>query len=72
MKNYLLLLRPHQLVKNLIIFFPPFLGGKLVSLDVLLVGVGPLISFREVLVTTPGDAYYRGASETFIHKIEGI
>ena len=44
----------------------------MVSLDVLLVGVVPLISFREVLVTTPADAYYRGAAETFIHKIEGI
>lgn len=45
MKNYLLLLRPQQLLKNLIIFFPPFLGGKIVGFHVLAVGILPLLSF---------------------------
>lgn len=31
-----------------------------------------LISFRSALEKTPADAYYRGAAETFIEKLEGL
>lgn len=39
------LLRPHQWLKNLILFFPPFLGGVLLQPGVLQKGAVPFISF---------------------------
>lgn len=34
LKALIVLLRPHQWLKNLILFFPPFLGGKLMNVTV--------------------------------------
>ncbi|GFO66739.1 decaprenyl-phosphate phosphoribosyltransferase [Geomonas limicola] len=45
MKNYLRLLRPHQWLKNLMLFFPPFLGGVLLNPGVVYKGILPLVSF---------------------------
>ena len=42
---YLKLLRPLQWLKNLMIYFPPFLGGAILQPDIVLRGVLPLISF---------------------------
>jgi len=39
------LLRPAQWLKNLMLLFPPFLGGELLKPGVLAVGVLPLVSF---------------------------
>jgi len=45
MKTYLELLRPHQWLKNLLLLFPPFLGGMLFQIDSVLTLILPLISF---------------------------
>ena len=39
------LLRPHQWLKNLMLFFPPFLGGALTSVDTLTRGIVPFLAF---------------------------
>jgi decaprenyl-phosphate phosphoribosyltransferase len=39
------ILRPTQWLKNLILFFPPFLGGELLTPGVLTVGIFPFLSF---------------------------
>jgi 4-hydroxybenzoate polyprenyltransferase len=44
-KALVALLRPHQWVKNLMLFFPPFLGGILHQLQGLSVGFIPFLSF---------------------------
>lgn len=43
--DYVELLRPHQWLKNLMLLFPPFLGGKLFQIDSISTLVLPLISF---------------------------
>ena len=43
--HYLKLLRPHQWLKNLMIYFPPFLGGVLLQPGLAARGVLPLVSF---------------------------
>jgi len=45
MTAYLLLLRAHQWLKNLMLFFPPFLSGALLQPALLEKGVLPLASF---------------------------
>ena len=45
MINYVKLLRPRQWLKNLMLFFPPFLGGMLHNIQDLGVGLVPLVSF---------------------------
>lgn len=44
-KALLLLLRPHQWLKNLMLFFPPFLGGVLFDPGVLQKGLLPFVVF---------------------------
>jgi len=44
-KAFIRLTRPHQWLKNLILFFPPFLGGRMTDLSVLLVGAIPFVAF---------------------------
>jgi 4-hydroxybenzoate polyprenyltransferase len=39
------LLRPHQWLKNLLLFFPPFFGGKMMEADVLAVLIPSFLSF---------------------------
>jgi 4-hydroxybenzoate polyprenyltransferase len=39
------LLRPHQWLKNLMLFFPPFLGGVLVDVSIFLNGIVPFSAF---------------------------
>lgn len=39
------ILRPSQWLKNLILFFPPFLGGELLGAGVITRGVAPAVSF---------------------------
>ena len=39
------LLRPHQWLKNLLLFFPPFLGGKMTDMSVLFHGISPFVAF---------------------------
>lgn len=39
------ILRPSQWLKNLILFFPPFLGGELLGAGVVTRGVAPAVSF---------------------------
>lgn len=39
------LIRPSQWLKNLILFFPPFLGGELLGAGVVTRGVAPAVSF---------------------------
>jgi len=43
--SYLLLLRPKQWLKNLILLFPPFLGGQLNSIEILQNGILPISAF---------------------------
>jgi len=45
MIGYLKLARPHQWLKNLMLFFPPFLSGTLLQPAMLQKGVLPLLSF---------------------------
>jgi 4-hydroxybenzoate polyprenyltransferase len=45
MHYYLKLLRPTQWLKNLMLFFPPFLGGYLIQPGMFQKGVIPLVSF---------------------------
>ena len=45
MFQYVKLVRPAQWVKNLMIFFPPFLGGMLLDSDTLARGTLPFIAF---------------------------
>ena len=45
MANWFKLLRPRHWLKNLILFFPPFLGGVLFDKGVLLKGLWPLVAF---------------------------
>ncbi len=44
-KALIVLLRPHQWLKNLMLFFPPFLGGILYNLHDVSVGFTPFLSF---------------------------
>lgn len=44
-KSLIALMRPHQWLKNLILFFPPFLGGVLFAPGVMLKGLIPLAAF---------------------------
>ncbi len=44
-KALIVLLRPKQWLKNLMLFFPPFLGGMLTSLQDFSVGFIPVLSF---------------------------
>ncbi len=41
----LIILRPHQWMKNLILFFPPFLGGALLHPHMAVRGVMPFVAF---------------------------
>jgi len=50
--NCFLLLRPHQWLKNLILFFPPFLNGSLFSPGVWQKGVLPFIVFSAASSST--------------------
>lgn len=43
--SYIKLLRPIQWLKNLMIYFPPFLGGAILQPDIAMRGVLPLFSF---------------------------
>lgn len=45
MKPLWLLLRPQQWLKNLLLLFPPFLGGTLLQIDSLITVILPLVSF---------------------------
>ncbi len=45
MMAYLLILRPHQWLKNLMLFFPPFLGGVMFTPGVLQKGLIPFVAF---------------------------
>lgn len=45
MTAFLKLARPHQWLKNLMIFFPPFLSGSLLQQGVLEKGIMPMLSF---------------------------
>jgi decaprenyl-phosphate phosphoribosyltransferase len=45
LKSFFHLLRPHQWLKNLILFFPPFLGGSLLHGDRFLLGIAPFTAF---------------------------
>jgi decaprenyl-phosphate phosphoribosyltransferase len=45
MIDYIRLLRPRQWLKNLMLFFPPFLGGMLLDLRSLGAGLVPFVSF---------------------------
>jgi decaprenyl-phosphate phosphoribosyltransferase len=45
MAQYLILLRPTQWLKNLMLFFPPFLGGVLLQPGMMLKGLHPLGAF---------------------------
>jgi 4-hydroxybenzoate polyprenyltransferase len=45
MWSFFVLLRPHQWLKNLMLFFPPFLGGEINGLSILLSGAAPFIAF---------------------------
>lgn len=45
MTSYFMLLRPRQWVKNLMLFFPPFLGGTLLQPGVAARGLFPLVAF---------------------------
>ena len=45
MGSLIKLLRPHQWLKNLILFFPPFLGGVLLQPGMLQKGAIPFVSF---------------------------
>ncbi len=44
-KHYIMLLRPHQWLKNLLLFFPPFFGGKLLDRASLAVLIPSFLSF---------------------------
>ncbi|HAK60174.1 MAG TPA: decaprenyl-phosphate phosphoribosyltransferase [Nitrospiraceae bacterium] len=46
--SYIALLRPHQWLKNLLLLFPPFFGGKMVEPDVLANVLPALLSFSFV------------------------
>lgn len=43
--SLLKILRPHQWLKNLMLFFPPFLGRHLLQSDLLLLGLVPFLAF---------------------------
>lgn len=45
MKSYIALMRPRQWLKNLMLFFPPFLAGSLDSLQVVRSGMAPFVCF---------------------------
>ncbi len=45
LKSWLQLLRPHQWVKNLMLLFPPFLGGTLLHIDSFHALLLPILSF---------------------------
>ncbi|ACH39592.1 phosphoglycosyl-diphosphate--polyprenyl-phosphate phosphoglycosyltransferase, putative [Citrifermentans bemidjiense Bem] len=49
---YLTILRPSQWLKNLMLFFPPFLGGQLLSLGHVAPGIVPFFAF--CLVSSAG------------------
>lgn len=44
-RGCIILLRPHQWLKNLILFFPPFLSGALLSPGMFVKGVMPFVAF---------------------------
>ena len=44
-KRYVVLIRPHQWLKNLLILFPPFFGGKILDPAVLAAIIPSLLSF---------------------------
>lgn len=52
MIGYLAVLRPTQWLKNLMLFFPPFLGGQLLAPGLFVRGLLPLLSF--CLVSSSG------------------
>lgn len=43
--DYITLIRPHQWLKNLMLFFPPFLGGMIFDYSIVTHGLLPFISF---------------------------
>jgi 4-hydroxybenzoate polyprenyltransferase len=45
LNNYIQLMRPQQWLKNLMLFFPPFLGGRLVGLNDVAHGLWPVAVF---------------------------
>ena len=45
MKNLILLIRPHQWIKNLIVFLPVFFGGALLQWEAVYAGVITTLSF---------------------------
>lgn len=45
MKQYVNLLRPHQWLKNLLLFFPPFFGGKILEQSILTTMIPSFLSF---------------------------
>lgn len=53
--SYLAMMRPTQWLKNLMLFFPPFLGGQLLTPGLLERGVLPLLAF--CLVSSAGYVF---------------
>lgn len=49
---YLTMLRPHQWLKNLMIFFPPFLAGQILSFSIITTGIPAFFAF--CLVSSSG------------------
>ena len=45
MKNLILLIRPHQWIKNLIVFLPVFFGGALLQWEAVYAGLITALSF---------------------------
>ena len=45
MKNLILLIRPHQWIKNLIVFLPVFFGGALLQWEAVYAGFITVLSF---------------------------
>lgn len=43
--NIILLLRPSQWIKNVMLFFPPFLGGAIFKISIIHLGITPFLAF---------------------------
>lgn len=43
--SHLTILRPHQWLKNLLLFFPPFLGGAILNPGMFIQGIVPFLAF---------------------------